>query len=339
MAGLSGLNLDQKGKLAVEVEIEQKVDKIREIFFPSSRQQLMRVRADRDLRFAHYTSADVALSIIKKKEMWLRNSKTMNDLSEVRHGLVSLAEAYGRESTNQLKEVLNELQPNLQTEIENLFNGHQPNFIENTYLTCVSEHSLSRHSNGRLSMWRAYAPVNGVALVLNTEVFGTSNDILKSYSTPVHYGNADSLATELNLIGKAMAKEIDLLKSFATPHLQSILFNMLHFFVLCTKHPAFAEEVEWRVTHSPRLYSSPHVPPEIESVRGVPQIVHKLPIKNFPDEGLTGLALNELLDHIIVGPSPYGTSIRDALCLALEVAGVDEPAQRVRVADIPLRIG
>ena len=41
-------------------------------------------------RFAHYTSADVAMQIIKAKpdnrSLWLRNATEMNDFSEVEFG-------------------------------------------------------------------------------------------------------------------------------------------------------------------------------------------------------------------------------------------------------------
>src|SRR5437764_15432860 len=42
--------------------------------------------ATQDLRFAHYTSAEAALSIIKSKRMWMRNTTCMADYREVQHG-------------------------------------------------------------------------------------------------------------------------------------------------------------------------------------------------------------------------------------------------------------
>lgn len=37
-------------------------------------------------RFAHYSSAEAALSIINTKRMWMRNAMSMVDYREVQHG-------------------------------------------------------------------------------------------------------------------------------------------------------------------------------------------------------------------------------------------------------------
>ena len=37
-------------------------------------------------RFAHYTTAEAALSIIRAKRFWLRNTNCMSDYREVQHG-------------------------------------------------------------------------------------------------------------------------------------------------------------------------------------------------------------------------------------------------------------
>lgn len=318
---------------------EQLVDTIKTVFFPYAKAELKRVQQDSDLRFAHYTSAEVALSIIRNGEMWLRNSTTMNDVSEVRHGLHCLADAYEEPAVDQLKWVLEQVHKDLQKDIEKLFNGHTPSFLSNTYLTCVSEHSLYKHPHGRLSMWRAYAPVNGVALILKTQVFGTSSDVLRAYSSPVRYGSTAEVSADLALVGKAMVDNLDFVKSLGRDVVYATIFHMLYWYVLCTKHPAFEEEKEWRVTHSPALHASDVIKSEIFSVRGVPQLVYKLPLRNFPDEGLTGLAIPEMLDHIIVGPSAYGQSIRDALVTALRGIGIENAHERVKYSDIPLRTG
>jgi hypothetical protein len=42
-------------------------------------------------RFVHYTSAESALSIIKSKHLWMRNTTCMTDFREVQHGFDILA--------------------------------------------------------------------------------------------------------------------------------------------------------------------------------------------------------------------------------------------------------
>src|SRR5262249_60702963 len=45
-------------------------------------------------------------------------------------------------------------------------------------------------------------------------------------------------------------------------------FNILRFAVLCTKHPGFHEEREWRIVATPTMHPSPLVKSEVEVVRG-----------------------------------------------------------------------
>ena len=47
-------------------------------------------------RFVYYTKAETAVRILTKKEIWMRKSMCMNDVSEVIHGLRCLEEAYLR---------------------------------------------------------------------------------------------------------------------------------------------------------------------------------------------------------------------------------------------------
>jgi hypothetical protein len=56
------------------------------IFMPeASRQRDKFYRENADTKFVHYTTAEAALSIIEQKRMWLRNTRSMVDYSEVRH--------------------------------------------------------------------------------------------------------------------------------------------------------------------------------------------------------------------------------------------------------------
>jgi hypothetical protein len=65
-------------------------DQLYEIFNPYAlnRQREMRTKGT---RFVHYTSAEVAVNIIKKKEVWMRKSTAMNDFMEIDHGIKCLS--------------------------------------------------------------------------------------------------------------------------------------------------------------------------------------------------------------------------------------------------------
>lgn len=53
---------------------------------------MKRIKHEENL-FAYYISADTALKIIQKEEIWMRNISDMNDLSEVNLGQKLLVQA------------------------------------------------------------------------------------------------------------------------------------------------------------------------------------------------------------------------------------------------------
>src|SRR5262245_48812142 len=65
-----------------------------QMFFPFAYAANDRVRKE-GTRFVYYTTAETAFLILKKREIWMRNTLTMNDFREVEHGIDCLREAYG----------------------------------------------------------------------------------------------------------------------------------------------------------------------------------------------------------------------------------------------------
>ena len=95
--------------------------------------------------------------------------------------------------------------------------------------------------------------------------------------------------------------------------------------------------MEWRVVYSPSMEESQHLKKEIRVIRGIPQPIYKIPLKDIPDEGLIGIEIPALLDRIIIGPSQYPQVMYEAFCDLLSEAGVKEPREKVFVSYIPLR--
>jgi hypothetical protein len=63
------------------------------------------------------------------------------------------------------------------------------------------------------------------------------------------------------------------------------LFSAFRYAVVSTKHPGFHEELQWRVIHSPAFEPSTRLIHAVESIRGVPQSVYKIPLHDIPQEG------------------------------------------------------
>ena len=121
-------------------------------------------------KLAHYTSAKVALSIIENKTIWLNNVQYMNDYSEIEIGHQLLLDFYNNATGTELKGVLEEISTGCTKKLEFNYNNISPKLM-NTYALCLTEHLPDEDKYGRLSMWRAYAANNGVALVFNRPMF------------------------------------------------------------------------------------------------------------------------------------------------------------------------
>ena len=267
----------------------------------------------------------------------MRSTTCMNDFSEVQHGHLLLRAWHGN-SGKDFKVALDKCHPGVTSEIEQEFDKQTPAIMNGSFVACFSEHDPKEDRYGRLSMWRAYSSAGtGVAMVLNPGPFFQRSDALKAYSSPVAYLDDREFAEAIEQIAANVDKERDLLGSFNRQFLRDVVLNVLRFAILCTKHPAFEEEQEWRIVYTPALFESTHVRRNVRVIRGVAQPVYDLPLKNIPEEGLTGITIPELVHKIIVGPTQYGPAVASALMHLLNDAGVAEPNKRILVSNVPLR--
>ncbi len=319
--------------MTVSEEIEAD---IKRTFFPRTVEAEARVRAQGN-RFVYYTTASTALQIIEKGEIWMRNTMVMNDFSEVAHGLACVAQAYDASAGKALRALLDKEYAGVSEEIEHLYNSWVPGFRKDTFVTCFSEHLQEDDRNGRLSMWRAYGGTAGVALVLNGDVFFKKSTALAVYSSPVSYMGDDSFDEALTAVAHNVSKNSALLRHLGRDFLKNTMFTMLRFAAVCTKHPAFLEEKEWRVISSPSIQKSPLLPICLEAVGGIPQKVLKIRLEDHPDKGLVGLKPELLLNRVLIGPCEHAEVVSQALAVALKNAGVQNPESFIHQTGIPLR--
>jgi hypothetical protein len=148
------------------------------VFFPHASKRTF-AALNSGQRFVYYTSADTAMHILRSNEVWMRKSSLMNDYREIEHGFDCLNNAY-KNHRERLQAVFDGMFPEFCEKLEALFNGWLPNFRTDTYITCVSEHDASEDQHGRLSMWRAYGGVAGVAIVFHGGPFLRPSDALKA---------------------------------------------------------------------------------------------------------------------------------------------------------------
>ena len=164
-----------------------------------------------------------------------------------------------------------------------------------------------------------------------------NTQVLNVFSSPVEYQRPDEVAEKLHKIARNISNHTDFLKQVGPDAVKKAVLNMFLFGILCTKHPGFLEEREWRAIALPQMYPSQHYASAIEVIRGVPQRVLKLDFKNHPEQGFAGLAIPELIDRIIIGPCQFPKIIQVAFLELLQQAGVPNASERIITSGIPLR--
>jgi hypothetical protein len=307
------------------------------LFFPYAAQKLQELK-DRELRFAYYTTADTALRIFRSREIWMRDSRTLNDFREIDYGISLLREFYNGAQGLRLKTSLNKVFPGISYAFETRLNDWIPHIRNSTFMTCFSEHPHIEDTFGRLSMWRAYGRSTGVALVLKRDFFVSDAPALGIVSSPVAYLDGNSFALEAQRLTSNLETNVDILTTLGRDDVLSKLFDAFHFGMLCTKHPGFSEEREWRALLSPVYEETTKYQRKIELINGIPQTVIKVPLREWPDDGIVGLELPNLLDRVIIGPSQFPVTMAQALATEMKAAGIPDPATKITISDIPLRV-
>jgi hypothetical protein len=297
-----------------------------------------RARLGMNGRLVHYTSAEAAYRIITDKKVWLRSSAVMNDFSEITHGIGCLHEAWASPGGLALQAMLDRLKAGLRNELAELFDGHARGLRDGTFLASLSEHDDAEDNLGRLSMWRAYGGNAGVALVLNIAAFAATTDAMKAYSAPVFYADQQAfVAWFQGWAGRLLVAE-ERLRTVDPETIRNVLFHAFRSFALCTKHPGFAEEREWRVFNSPlHEGGSPWLELGTEVVRGLPQPLVKLRLFDDEEAGVTGVAPKTLINRVIIGPCAYPLQVRAAMFEAMAQAEVEDIDSKLWMSLIPLR--
>jgi len=310
---------------------------IASLFFPDLWEAQQKIELTNG-RFAHYTSASVAMSIIQEPFIWMRNAITMNDFSEVKHGKACIIPAFTDEGPGgRILKVLEDLFPGLAKDFLGAFNSWIPDFEQETFLMSLSEHEEDEDFLGRLSMWRAYGQGNGVALILKNTPFMAETNELKAMSAPVTYASPDQYLLKLTKIGNAISERRDEVAALGRDMVHNCLFQMLKVHMLCTKHPGFAEEKEWRVLYQPTFEKSPVIKAAFAVIEGIPQQIHKIPLANDPVNGLHSADIESILERIIIGPTKQPLTMYRAFVELLREAKITNPEERVVISEIPLR--
>src|SRR5260370_11774677 len=188
-------------------------------------------------------------------------------------------------------------------------------------------------------MWRAFGSgaTARVALVIKLNLRHNANIPLQLILNPVGYFTDQELKNELDAVVSNIRAERDFLRGLKRELFVTSVFHMHVAHVVCLKHEGFHEEREWRIIYSPRRAPSPFIEAAIEVVSGTPQLGYKIPLDNNSSAGISGIALDDLFDRIIIGPSQFPWAMYEAFVAALDAAGIKDAGNRVLASQLPVR--
>lgn len=234
--------------------------------------------------------------------------------------------------------MLDRLKEGLRDELASLFDDHTEGLKIATFIVSLSEHDDDEDQLGRLSMWRAYGGKTGVALVLNSTAFVAETDEMNVFSSPVFYQDVPAFVKWFEGWGRNIIDAEDKLRQLDTEATDNWLFTVFRTFALCTKHPGFSEEKEWRVFHSPILDGpSDWIQSSIEIINGTPQHLMKLTLKDDTNRNIVGVAPATLINRVIIGTCEYPIQVRAAIVAAMTDVGVDKPMDKMWMSLIPYK--
>ena len=255
---------------------------------------------------AHYTTIQVLERILETNEIWFSNPLFMNDLEEVRFGILE-----GNKLVLQSDEIAKACKTKERASyfwhsFNHYFGQFDMQHIFDTYVFCMSEHE-TYDNDGLLSMWRGYgANGNGVGIVFDTGQLSVVE------SSPLIMAAVAYETTEARMawLKQLISRFVRILDTANIPdekfHLAAYwLFERIKLFALFTKHHGFKEEREWRIVYLPDRDVHKKLHEMFSYAIGPRGIEPKLRFKILPVEGVTAadLSLTKIMERIIMGPS------------------------------------
>jgi hypothetical protein len=285
---------------------------------------------------AHYTSLDAFKSILRSKEFWLCQVRDMNDTSEMIDGAAIVTAALVKHSPQIFKAPIA-----AEMEIVPQFEARRELLETDTYALSLSEHGTDEETD-RLVMWRAYGhDGNGLCLVLRKDTLlgQSAAGQFPIQWTPIEYASPQKLTERvqqrLQHLSEIFSARQNFVSALPPKNLGMLIVQSVVQLVVSHKHLAFKDEHEVRFIRSRLLQSS--VLPEGACYRTIgtrEKSIFAIPLREYPEYGIKA-RLEDLLDHIIVGPSDRQETMYREVRNALDGDGLNHVP--IRLSGIPYR--
>lgn len=293
---------------------------------------------------AHYTSIENFENILKNNNIWFSNPLYMNDLEEIRFGVLEGHKLF-ISNENLERELSIEIYEKLIENFNHYFNEFSNAHAIDVYAFCLTEHDPEKDDNGKLSMWRGYGGNgSGVAIVFDTKKMGDTPDNPLIIASVEYKSNRE----RIDWINAKIDKFIEYIKemNFTRENIYlaaHALFQRLLVFALFTKHKGFEEEKEWRLVYVKHWVADYNLSSRLENMlsyhfgkRGIePKFI--LPIE--PMEGIIseGITLENMIESIIVGPTISNQLTQQSIKKMLKKLGKEALIDKLKFSDIPFR--
>lgn len=290
---------------------------------------------------AHYTSVAVLDAMMSNNEIWFSNPLYMNDLEELRFGMIQGANAF--RASQELKAAFQDESAfdSLMEHFNALFAAYETKHAFDTYIMCLAKHK-PENNDGLLSMWRGYgAGGGGVAVIFDTTKLSFTE------SSPfiigaVQYGTREDrlawIESKIRELATVIAGE-----PLTDKQLYSTAYywiERLKVFALFTKHSGFHEEQEWRIVYMSERDTDDKLKGMLGyaiTPRGVVEPKLKFQVKPLDDMLGEHFSLEHIIDRIILGPTTSTMLAATSVRRMLTHRGKYELADKIVASSIPFR--
>jgi hypothetical protein len=273
----------------------------------------------------HYTDPAGVYGIVQSKELWASNAAFLNDSTEVLY----------------IQEVLKKVAAEVARRYEEPIVGQYLGLLEEAFRAALLERfevyvACFCENPDLLSQWRAYPSMGGgYAIGFRAWVLSRGRFLEKIiYDEEAQLETLRSLVMpSCDLLAKGAHGETAEYLTKCVGVAVSMTASNLAPCALSFKHPAFAEEAEWRII---RLSVRDGTPGTVVTPQFRPRAGGLLPFTplSLERDGDTDPPIAEL----VVGPSAHPDLAVNAIRQLLKAAGYENAAEMVRRSAAPLRV-
>ncbi|MBZ9742235.1 DUF2971 domain-containing protein [Mesorhizobium sp. CO1-1-4] len=339
LLGPNSPNATQDPVLAEQIIKPHAISELFSPLYEESRQADDWIIGKRPL-LAHYTSIQTLEKILEKEELWLSNPLFMNDLDELRFGMIRGKAIFDQTDIEKECGLDAEKSASIREAFALYYSEYENKHALNVYILCLSEHDTT-DTDGILSMWRAYANNgNGAAIVFDTKVIGNLVEDSPFVLVKVRYASTEE---RLQWLKKTVLEWCQIVaKSVIPPDLLYVaayqLFYLILVFALSAKHKGFKEENEWRLIYMPDRDHNQLLKDKFHYAVGPRGVEPKLILKVAPMEGaIPDFRFSEIVERVLLGPSISSPLATASVARMLEKLGKPELVPKVHSSTIPLR--